>query len=79
MDQVLGEQVPDEVKEGVQARDLLIDVALSKLLLHLGVSGVDHQHQDYSQDGSNDSGGHVVDHGSRAQAPTGFGIQTRQS
>lgn len=79
LDQVLWEQVPDEVKEGIQAGDLIMDVALSQLLLHLGVARVDDQHQDHSQDGSNDGGGHVVDHGPGSQTATGFGIQTSQS
>lgn len=79
LDKVLWEEVPNEIEEGIQAGDLILDGALSQLLLHLGVARVDDQHQDDTQDGGNDGGGHVVDHGPGAQATTGLGIQTRQS
>ena len=40
---------------------------------------MDHDYQDDSQDGRDDGGGHVVHHGSGAQATTRFGIQASES
>lgn len=76
--QVLWEQVPDQIKEGIQAGDLVVLLALAEVFFQFGVSRVDDEHQDDPQDGSNDGGGHVVDHSSGAQTTTGLGIQTSQ-
>ena len=77
--QVLWEQVPDEIEEGVQAGDVVVLLSLAQALLQFGVAGVDDEHQDDSQDSSDDGGGHVVHHGPGAQATAGFGVQAGQT
>ena len=77
--QVLGEEVPDEVEEGVHAGDVVVLLAVAEVGLQLGVPRVDDDDQDHPQDGGDHRGGHVVYHGPRAQTPAGLGVQTGQA
>jgi len=78
--QVLREEVPEQVQEGVHAVDLLVlrGRVRRRLAPQLGVPRVDPQHQDDTEDGGDHGGGHVVDHGSAAHAATGAGVQPGQ-
>lgn len=73
--QVLREQVPEQVQEGVQTVDLLVlGGRAGGFSPQFGVPRVDAYHQDDPEDGGDDSGGHVVHHGSATHPPTGAGV-----
>lgn len=77
LDQVFGEEVPDQVEKGVQAADLLVFGSCGgPAAPQFGVPRMDSQHQNDPQDGGDYGGGHVVDHGSAAHPATGAGVQT---
>lgn len=79
LDQVLREEVSNQVKEGIQAADLLVLWSCGEPAApQFGVTRVDSQHQDDPQDGSDYSGGHVVHHGSAAHPATGAGVKTSE-
>lgn len=79
LNQVLREEVSDEVKKGIKTGNLIVLSSFSEILLEFWVSRVDEEHQDDSQHSSNDSSGHVIDHGSGAQTTTWLRIQTSQT
>lgn len=76
--QVLWEKISDKIKEGVHAGHVVVFLSLSEVSPQLGVSWVDEQHEDHSQDGCDHRRRHVVHHSPGAQAAAGFGIQTSQ-
>lgn len=80
LDQVLREQVSDQVQKRVHAADLLVAQSGAGLNRpEFGVSWVNPEHQDDTQDGRDDGGGHVVHHGSGTHPPTGASVQTCQT
>lgn len=79
LNQVLRKEVSDKVKKGIQTGNLIILSSFSEILLEFWISRVDEEHQDHAQHSSNDSSGHVIDHGSGTQATTWLRIQTSQT
>lgn len=79
LNQVLWKEVSDKVKKGIKTGNLIILGSLSQILLEFWITRVDEKHQDNPQYSRNDSGGHIINHGSGTQTTTWLCIQTRKT
>lgn len=79
LNQVLWKEVSDKVKKGIKTGNLIVFGSLSQILLEFWITRVDEKHQDNPQYSRNDSGGHIINHGSGTQTTTWLCIQTRKT